>query len=41
VLDYAGLGLPVIQPDACLAYHLLPSTTSTGTVLTELTLAQG
>jgi hypothetical protein len=41
ILNYAALGLPIVQPSACLAYHLLPSTTSTGTILTELTLAQG
>jgi hypothetical protein len=40
-LNYAALGLPIVQPSACLAYHLLPSTTTTGTILTELTLAQG
>jgi hypothetical protein len=39
--NYAALGLPIVQPNACLAYHLLPSTTTSGTILTELTLAQG
>lgn len=41
ILDYAGLGLPIIQPSACLAYKVLCETTSSGIVLTELTFAQG
>ena len=46
VLDYAGLGLPVVQTNAtpsnaCLAYAVLCSTTTTGLLQTQLTLAQG
>lgn len=41
VFDYAGLGLPVIQSNACLAYKVLCSATNTGTILSGLTLAQG
>jgi hypothetical protein len=40
-LDFAGVGLPQIEPNACLAYIVLPSTTSTGTIISELTLIQG
>jgi hypothetical protein len=39
--DYASLGLPVVQTNACLAYRVLCSTTSTGVIITGLTLAQG
>ena len=39
--DYAQVGLPQIQPSACLSYYVLPSTTSTGSIITELTLVQG
>lgn len=40
-LDYAALGLPVIQSSACLAIRVLCSTTSTGIIQTQLTCAQG
>lgn len=39
--DYAALGLPVIQANACLAYKVLCSTSNTGTIISGLTLAQG
>lgn len=39
--DYAGLGLPVIQANACLAYITLCTSTNTGTIISGLTLAQG
>ncbi len=41
LFDYAQVGLPVIQSNACLAYKVLASTTSTGQIITGLTLAQG
>jgi hypothetical protein len=40
-LNYAALGLPVIQPNACLAAMVIPTTTGTGSIYAELTLAQG
>jgi hypothetical protein len=41
IMDYAQLSLPVIQPSACLSYYVLCSTTTTGTIISELTFAQG
>jgi len=40
-LDYAALGLPVIETNACLALRVLCSTTSTGIILAQFALAQG
>lgn len=41
VSDFAALGLPIIQPGACLSWYVLCSTTSTGTIYTELAFVQG
>jgi hypothetical protein len=41
LLDYAATGMVIIQPNACLAYILLPSSTTTGAIISELTVAQG
>lgn len=41
LFDYAQVGLPVITANACLAYKVLASTTSTGQIISGLTLAQG
>lgn len=41
LFDYAQVGLPVIQPNACLAYKVLCSAATTGAIVTGLTLAQG
>jgi hypothetical protein len=41
LLDYAATGLAIIQANACLAYALLPSSTTTGAIITELSFAQG
>jgi hypothetical protein len=40
-LNYAALALPVIQPNACLATVVIPSSGSTGNIWAEMTLAQG
>jgi hypothetical protein len=40
-LDYAGLGLPVVQSGACLGYYVLCNATASGNVLTNLLFAQG
>ena len=39
--DYAQIGLPVIQPNACLAYRVLPTLTSTGALLANFLFVQG
>lgn len=39
--DYAGLGLPDIAPAACLTYKVLCTTTSTGQIISGLTIVQG
>lgn len=39
--DYAGLGLPDIQPSAALSFAVLASSTGSGLILAELTIAQG
>ncbi len=41
LFDYAALGLPVIQNNACIAYKILCTTTNTGTILTGLTFISG
>jgi hypothetical protein len=40
-LNYAALALPVIQPNACLAALTVATTSSTGNIWAEMTLAQG
>jgi hypothetical protein len=40
-LNYAALALPVIQPNACLAALTVATTTGTGNIWAEMTLAQG
>lgn len=39
--DFSLLGLPVIENNACLAYRVLCSTTSTGIIMTQLSIVQG
>ncbi len=39
--DYAQCGLPVISPNACLAYKVLCTAATSGQFVTGLTLAQG
>ena len=41
IADFGQLGLPIVLPNGCLAYRVLASTTSTGIIQTQLTLAQG
>jgi hypothetical protein len=41
IYDYAALGLPVIQANACIAYKVLCTSNATGQIITGLTLAQG
>jgi hypothetical protein len=40
-VNFAALGLPVIQPNACLAALTVATTTGTGNIWAEMTLAQG
>jgi len=39
--DWSQVGLPQIANNACLAWHVLCTTTSTGTILSEFCFAQG
>lgn len=39
--DYSLLGLPIVQNSACLFYQVMPSTTTTGTIVSTLGLAVG
>lgn len=41
VLDFGGTGLPVIQNNACLAFAVQCSTTSTGSIMGSISIAQG
>lgn len=42
IYDYASLALPVIQPNACIALYVLPSSaTATGVIFASLNFVQG